>query len=72
MPDILSGLIWVQSVYKGFQQMTLGGKELSEKIFQSLLNRSVKNNKINVRICLLILFVCQLQVRPVSDIFEQV
>ena len=27
-PDILSGLIWVQSVCKGYQQTTLGGKEL--------------------------------------------
>ena len=29
-PDILSGLIWVQIVCKGFQQMTLAGKELME------------------------------------------
>ena len=26
-PDVSSGLIWVQSVCKSFQQMTLGGKE---------------------------------------------
>ena len=26
-PDILSGLIWVQTVCKGYQQTTLGGKE---------------------------------------------
>ena len=28
-PDILSGLIWVQTVYKGFQQTTVGGKDLN-------------------------------------------
>ena len=28
-PDILSGLIWVQTVCKGYQQTTLGGKELT-------------------------------------------
>ena len=27
-PDILPGLIWVQTVCKGYQQMTQGGKEL--------------------------------------------
>ena len=27
-PNILLGLIWVQSVCKGYQQTTLGGKEL--------------------------------------------
>ena len=27
-PDILSGLIWVQSVSKGYQQMALVGNEL--------------------------------------------
>ena len=27
-PDILSGLIWIQTVCKGYQQMTLVGKEL--------------------------------------------
>ena len=30
-PDILSGLIWVQSVCKGYEQKTLGGNELSGK-----------------------------------------
>ena len=29
MRDILSRLIWVQSVCKGYQQITLGGKELT-------------------------------------------
>ena len=29
----LSGLIWVQSVYKDYQQTTLNGKELKPKIF---------------------------------------
>ena len=48
------------------RQSVKGGK------IKSLLNRSVKNNKINVRICLLILFECQLHVRPVLDLFEQV
>ena len=28
-PDKMSGLIWVQTVCKGYQQMTLVGKELS-------------------------------------------
>ena len=28
-PDILSGLIWVQTVRKGYQQTTLVGKELN-------------------------------------------
>ena len=28
-PDILLGLIWVQTVYKSYQLMTLGDKELS-------------------------------------------
>ena len=27
-PTILLGLIWVQTVYKGYQQTTLGDKEL--------------------------------------------
>ena len=27
-PDVLSGLIWVLTVCKGYQQMTLVGKEL--------------------------------------------
>ena len=27
-PDFLSGLIWVQTICKGYQQMTLVGKEL--------------------------------------------
>ena len=27
-PDALSGLIWVQTVCKGYQQTTLTGKEL--------------------------------------------
>ena len=31
-PDILSGLIWVQTVCKGYQQMTLGGKELKKTV----------------------------------------
>ena len=30
-PDVLSGLIWVQSVCKSYQQTTLGGKELNNK-----------------------------------------
>ena len=28
-PNILSGLMWVQTVCKGYQQTTLGGKELT-------------------------------------------
>ena len=31
MPDILSCLIWVQTVCKGNQQMALGGKEFNLK-----------------------------------------
>ena len=30
-PNVLSGLIWVQTVCKGYQQMTLVGKELRKK-----------------------------------------
>ena len=30
MPDILSGMIWVQSVCKCFEQMKLVGKELTQ------------------------------------------
>ena len=29
-PDVTSGLIWVQSVCKGYQQTTLVGKELTK------------------------------------------
>ena len=29
-PDALSGLVWVQAVCKGYQQMTLLGKELKD------------------------------------------
>ena len=29
-PDLLSGLIWVQSVFQGYQQMTLVGHDLKE------------------------------------------
>ena len=28
-PDIMSGLIWVQTICKGYQQSTLGGKDLN-------------------------------------------
>ena len=28
-PSFLSSLIWIQTVCKGYQQMTLGGKELT-------------------------------------------
>ena len=33
-PCVLSGLIWVQTVRKGYQQMTLEGKELKGHIFE--------------------------------------
>ena len=37
-PDVLSGLIWVQTVCKGYQQMTLlGKKELSQSEIQRQL-----------------------------------
>ena len=32
-PDVLSGLIWVQTVCKGFQQTTLVGNELMIVIY---------------------------------------
>ena len=32
-PDVLSGLVWVLTVCKGYQQMTLVSKELSSKNF---------------------------------------
>ena len=31
-PDVLSGLIWVQNVCKGYQQTTSGGKELTQRV----------------------------------------
>ena len=34
-PDILSGLIWVQTVCKGYEQTTLVGKELKVKKHRS-------------------------------------
>ena len=37
-PDILSGLIWVQTVCKGYQQTTLVGKVLRENIIEISLN----------------------------------
>ena len=39
-PDVLSGLVWVQSVCKSYQQKTPGGKELirSRDIFPNLYN----------------------------------
>ena len=40
-PDILSGLIWVQIVFKNYQQMTLGGKELNMGIQLSKWDRDI-------------------------------
>ena len=37
-PNILSGLIWVQTVCKGYQQTKLEGKELNKKIKISFIN----------------------------------
>ena len=34
-PDVLSGLIWVQTVCKGYQQATLGGKEFRVNGYKS-------------------------------------
>ena len=34
-PDVLSGQIWVQSVCKGYQQTTRGGKDNNLSIFES-------------------------------------
>ena len=36
-PDILSGLIWVQTVCKGYQQTTQVGKELKEKLKENII-----------------------------------
>ena len=30
-PDVLSDLIWIKTVYKSYQQTTLGGKKLTPK-----------------------------------------
>ena len=36
MPDVLSGLIWVQIVCKGYQQMTLVSKEFMRTVFKHI------------------------------------
>ena len=38
-PDVLSGLIWVQSVCKGYEQTNLGGIELNQS---ALLQRAAR------------------------------
>ena len=41
-PDVLSGLIWVQTVCKSYQQTTLGDKELNDlpKVAERLFSRN--------------------------------
>ena len=37
-PDIMSGLIWVQTICKGYQQMTLGNKGLTSTWYAFMLS----------------------------------
>ena len=37
VPEVLSGLICVQTICKGNQEMTLGGKELTSSYFKLLI-----------------------------------
>ena len=56
-PDILSGLIWVQTVCKGYQQMTPVGKELTLKtkgIFHNDAFNKVRITLVNVYVDLLV------------------
>ena len=52
-PDVLSGLIWVQTVFKSYQQTTLGDKELNVEydsfmILSPLLSVISNENAINL------------------------
>ena len=35
-PNVLLGLIWVQTVWKGYQQTTIGGKELRNRFYSGI------------------------------------
>ena len=37
-PDVMSGVIWVQTVFKSYQQTTLGDKELTSQLFRKILS----------------------------------
>ena len=54
-PDILSGLVWVQTVCKSYQQTTLGDKELNAL---AQLSSGVRYLIIGVNLYLLSYFVC--------------
>ena len=41
-PNVLSGLIWIQTACKGYQQMTLVGKELIRR--NSPTSKSIKES----------------------------
>ena len=47
-PEVLSGLIWVHSVWKGFQYMTLVGNELTSCQKFNPLSAKKKNASENV------------------------
>ena len=60
-PDQASGMLWVQSVCKGYQQTTLGGKELGWNIisrfkdeFSINLGIKLENYQHSDLICLVI------------------
>ena len=44
-PDLLSGLIWVQTVRKSYQQTTLGDKELI------CFNKRIKHSFLYINVC---------------------
>ena len=46
-PDIISGLIWVQTVCKRYQQMILGDKELKYNIY--IIIENVQSKKMHVQ-----------------------
>ena len=41
-PNIMSGLIWVQTVCKNYQQSTLKGKEVTEILIKSFIIIMIK------------------------------
>ena len=43
-PDILSGLIWVQTICNGYQQMILVGKELSCMVAKAFHDKADKHS----------------------------
>ena len=46
-PDVLSGLIWVQSVCKGYEPMTLEHKELNLFLFHTPYLKSKFHEQVN-------------------------